>query len=32
VARVVGLLASEGLPYTVGQPIRVDGGLLIAKF
>jgi NAD(P)-dependent dehydrogenase (short-subunit alcohol dehydrogenase family) len=32
VARVVGTLAREGLPYTVGQPIRVDGGLLIHKF
>lgn len=32
VARVVATLASEGLPYTVGQPIRVDGGLLTPKF
>jgi NAD(P)-dependent dehydrogenase (short-subunit alcohol dehydrogenase family) len=32
VARVVATLAREGLPYTVGQPIRVDGGLLISKF
>jgi NAD(P)-dependent dehydrogenase (short-subunit alcohol dehydrogenase family) len=32
VARVVAMLARQGLPYTVGQPIRVDGGLLISKF
>jgi NAD(P)-dependent dehydrogenase (short-subunit alcohol dehydrogenase family) len=32
VARVAATLASVGLPYTVGQPIRVDGGLLICKF
>jgi NAD(P)-dependent dehydrogenase (short-subunit alcohol dehydrogenase family) len=32
VARVVATLARDGLPYTVGQPIRVDGGLLIPKF
>jgi len=32
VARVVAMLARDGLPYTVGQPIRVDGGLLIPKF
>ncbi len=32
VARVVATLARDGLPYTVGQPIRVDGGLLITKF
>jgi NAD(P)-dependent dehydrogenase (short-subunit alcohol dehydrogenase family) len=32
VARVVATLAREGLPYTVGQPIRVDGGLLTPKF
>jgi NAD(P)-dependent dehydrogenase (short-subunit alcohol dehydrogenase family) len=32
VAQVVATLARQGLPYTVGQPIRVDGGLLIAKF
>jgi NAD(P)-dependent dehydrogenase (short-subunit alcohol dehydrogenase family) len=32
VARVVAMLAREGLHYTVGQPIRVDGGLLISKF
>jgi len=31
VARAVATLAREGLPYTVGQPIRVDGGLRIAK-
>jgi NAD(P)-dependent dehydrogenase (short-subunit alcohol dehydrogenase family) len=32
VAQVVGTLAQQGLLYTVGQPIRVDGGLLIRKF
>jgi len=32
VARVVATLACDGLPYTVGQPIRVDGGLLTPKF
>jgi len=32
VGRVVAMLAHRGLPYTVGQPIRVDGGLLISKF
>jgi NAD(P)-dependent dehydrogenase (short-subunit alcohol dehydrogenase family) len=32
VARVVATLARDGLPYTVGQPIRVDGGLLTPKF
>jgi NAD(P)-dependent dehydrogenase (short-subunit alcohol dehydrogenase family) len=32
VAGVVATLVFEGLPYTVGQPIRVDGGLLIRKF
>jgi hypothetical protein len=32
VARVVATLARDGLPYTVGQPTRVDGGVLIPKF
>jgi NAD(P)-dependent dehydrogenase (short-subunit alcohol dehydrogenase family) len=32
VAHAVAMLVREGLPYTVGQPIRVDGGLLIPKF
>jgi NAD(P)-dependent dehydrogenase (short-subunit alcohol dehydrogenase family) len=32
VAHVVATLVRGGLPYTVGQPIRVDGGLLIPKF
>jgi NAD(P)-dependent dehydrogenase (short-subunit alcohol dehydrogenase family) len=31
-AEVVATLALEGLPYTVGQPIRVDGGLLLQKY
>lgn len=32
VAAVVRTLVCEGLPYTVGQPIRVDGGLLVTKY
>jgi NAD(P)-dependent dehydrogenase (short-subunit alcohol dehydrogenase family) len=32
VARVAVTLASGLLPYTVGQPIRVDGGLLTVRF
>jgi NAD(P)-dependent dehydrogenase (short-subunit alcohol dehydrogenase family) len=32
VARVVATLARGDLPYTVGQKIQVDGGLLIPKF
>ena len=32
VAGVVETLVGRGLPYTVGQPIRVDGGMLIRKF
>ena len=32
VARVAATLARGELPYTVGQPIQVDGGLLIAKY
>ena len=32
VARVVGAMAAGELPYTVGQAIRVDGGLAITKF
>lgn len=32
VARVVATLADEGLPYTVGQAIRVEGGLLTPRF
>ncbi|MFO1320125.1 MAG: 3-ketoacyl-ACP reductase [Burkholderiales bacterium] len=32
VGRVVATLADEGLPYTVGQPIRVEGGLLTPRF
>jgi NAD(P)-dependent dehydrogenase (short-subunit alcohol dehydrogenase family) len=32
VARAVATLASGGLPYSAGQAVRVDGGLLVAKF
>lgn len=32
VARVVTTMATGGLPYTVGQAVPVDGGLLIPKF
>jgi hypothetical protein len=32
VALTVRTLASGGLPYSVGQAIRVDGGLLVSKF
>jgi NAD(P)-dependent dehydrogenase (short-subunit alcohol dehydrogenase family) len=32
VARVVCPLASGALPYTVGQAIAVDGGLLMPRF
>lgn len=32
VARVVITMATGGLPYTVGQAVPVDGGLLIPKF
>lgn len=32
VAKVVQCLATGGLPYSVGQAIRVDGGLLVNKY
>ncbi|MNF13439.1 3-ketoacyl-(acyl-carrier-protein) reductase [compost metagenome] len=32
VATVITTMASGGLPYTVGQAVPVDGGLLIPKF
>ena len=32
IGRVVLTLAQGGLPYTVGQTVRVDGGLAITKF
>jgi NAD(P)-dependent dehydrogenase (short-subunit alcohol dehydrogenase family) len=32
VATVVRTLATGGLPYSVGQAIRVDGGLLVTKY
>ncbi|NBA94805.1 3-ketoacyl-ACP reductase [Pseudomonas sp. R5(2019)] len=32
VAQVITTMASGGLPYTVGQAVPVDGGLLIPKF
>jgi NAD(P)-dependent dehydrogenase (short-subunit alcohol dehydrogenase family) len=32
VAATVRTLATGGLPYSVGQAIRVDGGLLVAKY
>ncbi|WP_414439346.1 3-ketoacyl-ACP reductase [Burkholderia sp. 22PA0106] len=32
VARVVATCATGGLPYSAGQAIRVDGGLLVQKF
>lgn len=32
VARTVRTLATGGLPYSVGQAIRVDGGLLVTKY
>lgn len=32
VARVVRTLAAGLLPYTVGQDVRVDGGLLLTRF
>ena len=32
IARVVLTMAQGGLPYTVGQTVRVDGGLAITKF
>lgn len=32
VAQIVAMLATDGLPYTVGQPIRVEGGLLTPRF
>jgi NAD(P)-dependent dehydrogenase (short-subunit alcohol dehydrogenase family) len=32
VATAVRTLATGGLPYSVGQAIRVDGGLLVTKY
>jgi NAD(P)-dependent dehydrogenase (short-subunit alcohol dehydrogenase family) len=32
VGKVVGTLALGLLPYTVGQAIRVDGGMLINRY
>jgi hypothetical protein len=32
VATTVRTLATGGLPYSVGQAIRVDGGLLVTKY
>ena len=32
VAEVIATMARGGLPYTVGQAVRVDGGLLIPKY
>lgn len=32
VGEVVATCASGKLPYTVGQAIRIDGGLLIQKY
>ncbi|WP_345817474.1 3-ketoacyl-ACP reductase (plasmid) [Paraburkholderia sp. PREW-6R] len=32
VAAVVRMLATGGLPFSVGQAIRVDGGLLVSKY
>ena len=32
VAVAVRTLATGGLPYSVGQAIRVDGGLLVTKY
>ncbi len=32
VARVIRTMASGLLPYTVGQEVRVDGGLLMTRF
>jgi hypothetical protein len=32
VATTVRTLATGGLPYSVGQAIRIDGGLLVTKY
>ncbi|MDR5828159.1 3-ketoacyl-ACP reductase [Caballeronia sp. LP006] len=32
VATAVRTLATGGLPYSIGQPIRIDGGLLVHKY
>ena len=32
IGKVVATLATSGLPYTTGQVISVDGGMLVSRF